>query len=156
MGKGERPRAALQTDAVCDFQLALDRLRLFPGRDTVQLRCRTGGGNTWQERILLVDFLRDAPATLYDLYTGDRAGPTPEERKSGDCGTYPVGELRVEKTAPRPLLRVVDPAWGELHNSRGTLPARQLGYDADRQAFVPTGAPDIPKVVDGRSCRRGG
>jgi hypothetical protein len=49
----------------------------------------------------------------------------------------------------------VDPASGTLQNGRGTLPARQLGYDPKRHELVPTGAPDIPTPVNARvACRR--
>jgi hypothetical protein len=154
-GKQERPLAALRTDASCNESVALRPIKLFPGRDSVELVCHASSGAGWKERRVLVDVTGAALAALYSLNTGSYIAVSPEEKKAGDCPSRPVGSIRVEKVAEKPLLRVIDPASGALQDGKGTLPARQLGYDPKRRAFAPTGAPDVPTQVDARAdCRR--
>jgi hypothetical protein len=154
-GKDERPLMALRTDADCDDSVALRPIKLFPGRDSIELVCHASAGAGWKERRVIFDVTGDTLATLYSLDTGSYIAPSPAEKKAGGCASCPVGSVRVEKVGDKPLLRVVDPASGTLHNGKGTLPARQLGYDPARHGFTPTGAPDIPTRVDAHaSCRR--
>lgn len=148
-GPGERPIAALHTEENCDYSATLRPIKLFPGRDSIELVCRTSAAGGWEERHMLVDVTGNTLVTLYSLDTGGYGAVSPNEWKAGHrCPTRPVGTLRVERTGEKPLLRVVDPAWGELQAGKGTLPARQLGYDPERHTFAPTGAPDVPTKVD--------
>lgn len=155
-GKGgaERPLAALRTEASCDEGVALSAIKLFPGRDSAQLVCRASAGAGWQERRLLVDAAPGAIAPLYSLDTGSYIALSPDEKKAGQCPSQPVGAIRVERVAERPVLRVIDPAAGALHDGKGTLPARQLAWDPKRGEFLPTGAPDVPTPVNARACKR--
>jgi hypothetical protein len=153
-GKQGGPVAALRTDLDCDDSVELHALKLFGSRDSLELVCHASSGAGWQERRALVE-ITDALAVRYVLDTGSYIAPSPDEKKSGACPSRPVGSLRVEKPGDRPLLRVVDPASGPLRDGKGTLPARQLGYDPAKHEFAPSGAPDIPTQVDARAgCRR--
>jgi len=141
-GKDDRPLLALRTDADCDVSV---ELRLS----------RNSAGAGWRERHVIFDATENTLVTLYSLDTGSYIAPTPAEKKAGECASCPVGSLRVEKVGDQPLLRVMDPASGTLQNGKGTLPARQLGYDAKRHTLTPTGAPDVPTPVDAHAgCRR--
>lgn len=154
-GKDETPLLALRAEADCDVSVELRLITLFPDRDTFELVCRNSAGAGWSERRLIFDAGEDTLITLYSLDTGSYIAPTLEERRAGEGASCPVGSLRVEKTGARPILRAADPAWGTLLNGKGTVPARQLGYDPKRHEFVPTGAPDLPLRVDARAaCRR--
>jgi hypothetical protein len=151
-GKDGRPVAALHTRTSCDDSVALQPIKLFPGRDSVELVCHTSAGAGWKERRVLLDAGSGAIAELYGLDTGGYIALSPDEKaRPGACPSRPVGSLRVEKAGERPLLRVIDPASGALTDGKGTLPARQLGYDPKRRAFAPTGAPDVPTKVDARA-----
>lgn len=153
-GSPERPLAALRTEADCSEGVALRTIKLFPGRDSIELTCRTSAGAGWKERRLIVDVSADIFSVLYQLDTGSYIAVSPDEKKAGACPSRPVGSIRVEKVAARPLLRVVDPASGELQDGKGTLPARQLAFDPAQRMFAPTGAPDIATRVDARPrCR---
>jgi hypothetical protein len=148
-GKASQLRAAVPIENACDYNLTLRPIRLFPGRDSIELLCRTRAAGGWEETRVLLDITNDALVMLYSLHTGGYAAVSPNERKEGyRCPSLPVGTLRVEKIGEKPLLRVVDPATGQLQSGKGALPARQLGYDPAQHSFVPTGAPDIPTRVD--------
>jgi hypothetical protein len=155
--KADRPTAALRTEVSCDESVALAAIKLFPGRDSVELTCRASAGAGWKERRVLADPAPDGSGTiaaLYTLDTGSYIALSPDEKKAGKCPSRPVGSIRVEKVAAQPVLRVIDPASGKLANGKGTLPARQLAWDGKRGEFVPTGAPDVPTKVDARACKR--
>jgi hypothetical protein len=156
--KADRPTAALRTEVSCDESVALAAIKLFPGRDSVELTCRASAGAGWKERRVLADAAAGSAAgsieALYSLGTGSYIAPSPDEKKAGKCPSRPVGSIRVEKVAEQPVLRVVDPAAGRLADGKGTLPARQLAWDGKRGEFVPTGAPDVPTKVDARACKR--
>ena len=154
-GKDERPVAALRLEAGCNEGAELRPLPLFRGRDSLELVCRTSAGAGWNEARMLVDGTGDALAVLYQLDTGSYVALTQEEQRAGACPTRPIGAIRVEQTGDKPVLRVVDPAAGELQDGKGTLPARQLAWDAKQSEFTPTGAPDLPTKVDARAgCKR--
>ena len=153
-GKADLPVLAQRTDANCDVKLELRLRKLFADRDTIELVCRNSAGAGWTERHVIFDAIEDTLVTLYSLNTGSYIAPTPAEKKAGACASYPVGSLRVEIVGDHPLVRVVDPATGSLQNGKGSVPARQLGYDAKRHELVPTGAPDVATDVDARKCRR--
>jgi hypothetical protein len=153
-GKAERPLAALRTEASCDESVALAAIKLFPGRDSVELRCRASAGAGWKERRVLADAAAGSIEALYSLDTGSYIALSPDEKKAGKCPSQPVGAIRVEQVAEKPILRVIDPASGKLQDGKGTLPARQLAWDPKRSEFVPTGAPDVPTAVDARACKR--
>lgn len=158
--KADRPVAALRTEASCDERVALAAIKLFPGRDSVELTCRASAGAGWKERRVLADVAAGAAGSagsieaLYSLDTGSYIALSPDEKKAGKCPSQPVGSIRVEKVAEQPVLRVIDPASGRLADGKGTLPARQLAWDRKRGEFVPTGAPDVPTKIDARACKR--
>jgi hypothetical protein len=150
--KDGKPAAALSTHTSCDVSVALAPIKLFNGRDSIELVCRNGGGAGWKERRMLIDAAGGALASLYGVDTGSYIALSPEEKKQpGACPSRPVGSIRVEKVGDKPLLRVVDPSAGTLKDGKGMLPARQLGYDPKKRSFTPTGAPDIPTKVDARA-----
>jgi hypothetical protein len=154
-GKDDRPLLALRTDLDCDISVEPRLIKLFPDRDTIEVVCRNSAGAGWKERHAIFDATEDTLVTLYSVDIGSYIAPTAAEKKAGECGSSPVGSLRVEKVGDKPLLRVVDPATGTLQNGKGTVPARQLGYDPKRRTFTPTGAPDVPTSVDAHAgCRR--
>ncbi len=153
-GKEERPLAALRTETSCDEGVALTAIKLFPGRDSVELACRASAGAGWKERRVLADAAAGAITELYALDTGSHIALSPDEQKAGKCPSHPVGSIRVEKVAEQPVLRVIDPASGKLADGKGTLPARQLAWDPKKGEFLPTGAPDVPTKVDARACKR--
>ena len=95
-GKADRPLLALRTDADCDVAIELRLIKLFHDRDTIELVCRNSAGAGWKERHVLFDATEDTLVTLYSLNTGSYIAPTAEEKKAGECGSYPVGSLRVE------------------------------------------------------------
>jgi hypothetical protein len=68
-GKDERPFAALLTEANCDQGVALRPIKLFPGRDSIELVCHQSSGAGWQERRLLVDVMDGAFVVLHELHT---------------------------------------------------------------------------------------
>jgi hypothetical protein len=157
-GKAQRPLQALRAEVHCDAGVRLRPLKLFADRDSLELVCQSSAGAGWKEQRLLLDVAGDTLLTLLRADTGSYLAPTPEEQKAGRRAQCPVGSLRVEQTGAAPLLRHVDPSAATaatFHDGKGTLPARQLGYDARRHVLVPTGAPDIPTAVDARAaCRR--
>lgn len=147
-GKADLPILALRTSASCDVAAELHRLKLFADRDVIELVCRNSAGAGWSERHVLFDATEDTLVTLYSLDAGSYVAVTRSEQRAGECASYPVGSIRVEKVGDQPLVRVVDPATGTLQNGQGTVPARQLGYDAKRHELVPTGAADVPTAVN--------
>jgi hypothetical protein len=154
-GKDERPTAAVRLEAACTEGADVRPIRLFPGRDSLEVVCRASAGAGWIESRVLVDGTGGALSVMYVLDTGSYVALSPSEQKAGVCPTRPVGAIRVEQVGERPILRVVDPASGSLTDGKGTLPARQLAWDAKRGEFLPTGAPAVPTPVDARAgCRR--
>jgi hypothetical protein len=154
-GKDERPLMALRTEADCDDSVELRPIKLFATRDSIELVCHASAGAGWKERRVLFDVSEDTIVTLYSLETGSYIAPSPAEKKAGMGPSCPVGSIQVEKTGDKPMLRVVDPASGALHDGKGTLPARLLCYDAKKHEFKPAGAPDVPTAVDAHAgCRR--
>jgi len=153
-GKDDRPLAAFRTEASCDESIELSAIKLFPGRDSVELVCRASAGAGWKERRLLADAAAGSIETIYSLDTGSYIALSPEEKKAGQCPSQPVGSIHIERVAEQPILRVLDPASGKLQNGKGELPARQLAWNPKKSTFVPTGAPDVPTKVDARACKR--
>jgi hypothetical protein len=147
-GKDDRPLGAVRTDVDCDRGVELQPIQLFPDRDDLDLVCRSSAGAGWRERHLLVEVKDGALTPFYLLDTGSYIAVSPAEKRAGATPSCPVGSIKVEKAGDRPLLRVVDPASGTLHDGKGTLPARQMAYDPAHHAVKPTGAPDVPTEVD--------
>lgn len=153
-GTDDRPIAALLTEHTCNHKVALRPVQLFPDRESLELVCQQTAGAGWKERRVLIDAVDDRLIELYSINTGSRIDVAPSEREDGLCPSDPVGSIRVEKVADKPVLRVIDPASGKLHDGAGTLPARQLIYDPAKQSFVPSGAPDVPTAVNAKKrCR---
>jgi hypothetical protein len=154
-GKDDKPLMALRTDANCDDSVELRPIKLFATRDSIEMVCHGSAGAGWKERRVLFDVSEDTLVTLYSLDTGSYIAPSPAEKKAGIGPSCPVGSIQVEKVGDKPVLRVVDPASGTLHDGKGTVPARQLCYDAKKHEFKPSGAPDKPTDVDAHAgCRR--
>lgn len=154
-GKDERPAAAVRLEASCSVGADVRPIRLFPGRDSLEVVCRASAGAGWSESRVLVDGTGSALSVMYVLDTGSYVAISKSEQAAGACPSRPVGSIRVEQAGERPILRVVDPASGSLTDGKGTLPARQLAWDAKRGEFLPTGAPDVPAQVDAHAgCRR--
>lgn len=155
-GKAERPQFALRTSASCDVSVALRPIKLFADHDSIEMVCQNSAGAGWIEQRFLFDVSGDTLLTLGSFEMGSYQPPSPEEKKRGVRALCPVGSLRVEKKGESPLLRVVDPsgASGSLKDGKGSLPARQFGYDAKRHELVPTGAAEIATPVDARACRK--
>ena len=154
-GKAERPLFALRTRAHCDVSVVLRPIKLFPDHDSIEMVCQNSAGAGWKEQRFLFDVSGDTLLTLHSFETGSYQPPTAEEKKHGARALCPVGSLKVEKKGERPLVRVVDASSGALQDGKGSLPARQLGYDPDRHELVPTGAPDVATPVDARAaCRK--
>lgn len=153
-GKGSRPLASVLTGESCDYSVKLRAIKLFPGRDSIEMVCQSSAGAGSIETRLLIDVAGDTLETLLNLHTGSYIAVSAEEKRGGQCPTQPVGWIRVEKAGAKPVLRVLDPASGELTNGKGAVPARQLAYDLDQRKFISTGAPDVPTKVNERACRR--
>lgn len=158
-GPKDRPVAALRSDFDCDHKVELRPIQLFAGHDSLELVCRASAGAGWTERRVLIEVGAGALTPLYALDTGSFIAPSPAEKAAGAAPSCPVGAIRVEKPGDgamkAPVLRVIDPRAGELHDGKGTLPARQLVFDPKHHEFRPSGAPDIPVDVDARAgCRR--
>lgn len=154
-GKAQRPLQALRAEVHCDAGVSLRALKLFDDRDSLELVCQSSAGAGWKEQRLLLDVAGDTLLTLLRADTGSYLAPSPEEQKAGVRAQCPVGSLRVEQTGASPLVRHVDPSAATaatFHDGKGTLPARQLGYDAKRHVLFPTGAPDVPTAVDSRAA----
>lgn len=150
-GNAERPTAAVLAGVDCDVDVALRPIKLFRDRDSIELVCHQSTGAGWREDRVVFDAAAGGLAQIYRLGTGSYIPPTPDERKAGACPHRPVGSLRVEKVGDKPVLRVVDPESGELHDGKGTLPARQLIFDPAAKSFAPSGAADIPTKVDAQA-----
>lgn len=151
--KDDQPQLALRTSN-CDIGFELKAIKLFGDRDSLELVCRGSAGAGWTQQHLLLDPSEDTLVTLFKLNAGSYIAVSPAEKKAGGCSSCPTGSLRVEQAGDKPLIRVVDPATGTLHDGKGTVPARQLGYDAKKHTFTPTGAPDIATQVDAHAgCR---
>lgn len=154
-GTADRPVVALRSDFDCDHRVELRPIQLFSGHDSLELVCRASSGAGWSERRVLIEVGAGALTPLYALDTGSYIAPSPAEKAAGATPSCPVGALRVEKPGDLPVLRVIDPRSGELHDGKGTLPARQLVFDPKHHEFRPSGAPDLPVDVDARAgCRR--
>lgn len=154
-GKAERPAAAVRLEASCAEGVDVRPIRLFPGRDSLEVVCRASAGAGWTESRILVDGTGAALSVLHVVDTGSYVALAPDEQRAGACPSQPVGSIRVEQVAERPVLRVVAPPASALTGGKGTLPARQLAWDPKRGEFLPTGAPDLPTPVDAHAgCRR--
>jgi hypothetical protein len=159
-GKTDKPLAAVRTDVDCDQGVDLRPIRLFAGRDDLELVCRVSSGAGWGERHLLIDTSAGALIPFYVAEIGSYIALSPAEKKAGAKPSCPIGSLKVEKIGDdktKPLLRLIDPASanaGTLYSGRGTLPAKQLVVDIAHHDVKPTGAPDVPTEVDAhRGCR---
>lgn len=159
-GKADKPLAAVRTDVDCDQGVELRPIRLFAGRDDLELVCRVSSGAGWGERRLLIDTSEGGLIPFYVAETGSYIARSPAEKKAGAKPSCPLGSLKVEKVGDdttQPLLRVVDPDAphaGDLFDGRGTLPAKQLAIDIAHHDVKPTGAPDVPTHVDAHAgCR---
>jgi hypothetical protein len=159
-GKAAKPLAAVRTDVDCDQGVDLRPIRLFAGRDDLELVCRVSSGAGWGERHLLIDTSAGALIPFYVAETGSYIARSPAEKKAGAKPSCPLGSLKVEKLGDdhtQPLIRVVDPSAAtasDLSDGRGTLPAKQLAIDLAHHDVKPTGAPDVPTRVDAHAgCR---
>ncbi len=159
-GKADKPLAAVRTDIDCDQGVELRPIRLFAGRDDIELVCRVSSGAGWSERHLLIDTSEGALIPFYVAETGSYIALSPAEKKAGLKPSCPIGSLKVEKIGDdmtKPLLRLVDPSSanaGNLQDGIGTLPAKQLVIDIAHHDVKPTGAPDVPTDVDAHAdCR---
>ncbi len=157
-GKADLPVLALRTNLRCDAGLTLRTLKVFADHDSALATCRTRAGAGYIEEQTLFDAVEDTLAQLASVPTGSSIVPSPAERRSGACASHPVGWLKVEKAGAAPLLRVLavdDTAATALRDGKGTLPARQLSFDARKLTFSPSGAADAPTAVDSYAgCRR--
>jgi len=151
----ERPLGALLLDDVtCDRAVELSAVKAFPDHQSLVVTCRGDVGGGWHEQLILVDAPAGAPRRLLDVDAGSFEALSPDEKAEGQCERYPVGFLRVEKVAARPILRVLG-SWDQQEfRKHGTLPAHQLVFDPKQRTFVAGSAPAVATRVDPyRGCR---
>lgn len=146
----DRLIAASRTPDSCCGGVALSAVSLFPGHQTVSLRCDAGAGIPGgEERLLLYDLRGDALVLVLDAPQGRE---TRSVEREGDtvlvCTTPAAGTWSVQVKGAPPVLDVFQPD-PELDTESGTVTGFALRYRFDPSSghFRPQGAAE-PRTVE--------
>jgi hypothetical protein len=132
----KRPSFALATKESCSEGVILRKVQLFADRDALEVTCRESAGAGYHEHRWLVAIDDGALRVLYEMNAGSAEFLSDEEKRAGDCPIKPAGWIRVVKSGPEPVIRVLIPESEDMQDSRGTTRVYDWHYEPKTHRFV--------------------